>query len=325
MTAASALHVPGRGIAFILAAMFCISVNDMLIKSLSGGYPLHQIVLIRSIIGVAISFLFLSFEGGLAALRTGAPGLHGLRALLVVFANSAFYAALVAMPLATANALYFVAPLFVTLLSIPVLGERVGPRRLLAVLAGFGGVLVMLAPQFAGTGDGPGWLAVLPMLAAAGYAAMSVLTRKLGQASPASALAIYLQSAFIVVSLVVFAVAGDGRFAALVESESLRFLLRPWVVPAPQDFLPLGGLGVLSGLIGYSISQAYRSADASLIAPFEYVLLVFALGWGWAVFGEWPQPAVFAGAAIIIAAGIYLALRERRERRAAALAARRAP
>ena len=109
----SAVTHPARlGILCMVAGMFCISINDMLIKSLSGGYPLHELVLLRSAVGIGFSFVLLQIEGGVKLLRTGRYGLHLLRALLVVFANSALYAAIVAMPLAMANALYFVAPLF---------------------------------------------------------------------------------------------------------------------------------------------------------------------------------------------------------------------
>jgi S-adenosylmethionine uptake transporter len=243
-------------------------------------------------------------------LRTARPGLHILRAVLVVIANSALYAAIVVMPLATANAIYFVSPLIVTLLSIPVLGEAVGPRRLGAVVLGFGGVLLMIVPQLTAQEGAIGWAVLLPILAASGYAGMAVLTRKLGQTSRASALAIYLQAAFLVVSLMFFVVAGDGRFVDLNSNDSMVFLLRAWVWPAQADLLPLFGLGLLSAVVGYAMSQAYRLSRASDVAPFEYSLLLFALFWGWTIFGEWPAPTVFIGAGIIISAGFYIFLRE---------------
>ncbi len=227
----SAIPHARLGIFCMLAGMFLISVNDMLIKSLSGGYPLHQLVMFRALVGLVFTLFLLRMEGGWSLLRTGRPLLHLLRALLIVFANTMIYAAIVAMPLATANALYFVAPLFVTLLSIPILGEKVGPRRFAAIGLGFGGVLLMMTSQL-GTGEGAlGWLVILPVLAAAGYASMSVLTRKLGQTSRASALALHMQIAFIAISACVFLVAGDGRFAASTENESIRFLLRAWIWP----------------------------------------------------------------------------------------------
>ena len=302
------------GILFILVGMFLISLNDMLIKSLSGDYPLHEIVFIRSGIGIIFAFLILQFEGGLSLLRTAHPKLHILRAVLVVLANSAFYGAIVAMPLATANAIYFVAPLIVTVLSVPVLGETVGPRRLAAVVIGFCGVLLMIVPQMSGGADGIGWAVLLPVLAAAGYAGMAVLTRKLGQSSRASALAIYLQAAFVLISLAFFVVAGDGRFVDEASNPSMVFLLRAWVWPAAEDLWPMVGLGLLSAVVGYCMSQAYRLSRASVVAPFEYALLIFALFWGWTIFGEWPTPTVFAGAAIVIAAGLYVFLRENRDK-----------
>lgn len=303
---------PLLGIACMAIGMFAISLNDMAIKALSGDYPLHQLVFIRSVLGLAITLVILRFEGGLAALRVRSPGLHATRALFVVFANSAYYAAIVAMPLATASAIYFVAPLFVTLLAIPVLGESVGPRRILAVSIGFFGVLVILGPEIRSTA-GLGWVVVLPVLAAAGYASMSVLTRKLGATAPASVLAFWIQVAFILSGLVFFLTVGDGRFAEGDDvSESARFLLRAWMRPAPEDFWIFACLGIIAGTVGYTMSQAYRLAAASAVAPFEYLLLIYSLIWGWTVFGEWPVPTVFAGAAIIVASGVYIVLRERR-------------
>lgn len=304
-------HSPAAGIAFMIAGMFFISVNDMLIKGVSGDYPLHQVVMIRSLIGLACTLVFMQMEGGLHLLRVQQPRLHLLRGLLVVIANSAFFVALPMMPLATATAIYFVAPMFITLLSIPVLGEDVGIRRILAVLAGFGGVVVTMWSQL---NFGVGWVAFLPVLAAAGYAGMSVLTRRLGGAAAASTLAFYIQLSFVVVSAVFYLVAGDGRFLTDDTPPALYFLLRPWVWPQSQDMPALIGLGLASAIVGYTMSQAYRLARASAVAPFEYVLLIFALIWGWLIFDEWPAPTVFAGAAIIIASGIYIFLREERRR-----------
>ena len=306
------------GILCMLCGMFLVSLNDMLIKSLAGGYALHQIVFIRSVIGIVLTALMMRAEGGWRLIYTGRPVLHLVRALLIVFANSAMYAAIVAMPLAKATAIYFVAPLFVTLLSIPILGEKVGPRRFAAIGAGFGGVLLMMWPQLSGAGGGDtlGWLVVLPVLGAAGYATMSVLTRKLGAVTRASALAMHLQVAFLIVSVAMWWGAGDGRFVTAEQNDSMRFLLRAWVWPPVSDLLPICALGVTSALVGYVMTQAYRLSPASIVAPFEYVLLIYALFWGWTVFGEWPEPAVFVGAAVIIAAGCYVFLRADRKKHA---------
>ncbi|WP_432816832.1 DMT family transporter [Sulfitobacter sp. JB4-11] len=301
-----------HGIAFMLGGMFFVSLNDMLIKLLAGGYPLHQIIFMRSFVGLVLTFGMLMAEGGVSLLRTGKPMLHTLRCLCIIIANSCMYAAIVAMPLATANAIYFVAPLFVTLLSIPVLGEHVGPRRFAAIGAGFVGVLVMMMPELTAGSAGLGWVVVLPLFAAAGYASMSVLTRKLGATSRASALAIQIQLAFLAISAVMYFIAGDGRYLPDDASTSVRFLLRPWLWPSLWDALVFGGLGAVSAMVGYFMTQAYRLSPAAVVAPFEYVLLLYALFWGWTIFGEWPQPSVFMGVAIVIASGVYVFMREGR-------------
>ena len=113
-------------------------------------------------------------------------------------------------------------------------------------------------------------------------------------------------------SVLFYLVAGDGRFVDADSNGSLVFLLRAWIVPTGADLLPMAGLGFLSAIVGYTMSQAYRLSNASVVAPFEYVLLVFSLFWGWVIFGEWPVPAVFAGAAVVIGAGFYIFLRENR-------------
>jgi S-adenosylmethionine uptake transporter len=308
-----------RAIVFILVAMLCISVNDMLFKLLSGAYPLHQMVFMRAAIGICASLVFLRLEGGWRLLRTDRPVLHGLRAAAIVLANMLFFAALSAMPLGAATALFFVAPLLITLLAIPVLGEPVGKQRLAAVAVGLLGVAVMTAPGV-DWGEVPRWALVLPVLSAACYAVVQVLTRKLGARSAASAMAIYIQVAFILVSLGFWAVAGDGRFAEGLEPGPAEFLLRAWTRPGAGDLWVFGVLGCLSAMIGYALSQAYRLGTASVVASYEYVALPLAIFWGWLIFGEVPRPAVWTGTALIAAAGLWVFARERARDRALASA-----
>ena len=300
------------GIFFILAGMFAISINDVLIKQLSGGYPLHQLVFTRSLIGIALSFVILRFEGGLGLLRTRTPGLHLLRALMVVVSNMTFFAAIAVLPLAETTALFFAAPLMITLLSVPVLGEKVGPMRLSAVLIGFVGVLIMQRPweNLADT-DANRLVLMLPVLSALTYAINQVMTRKLGVSSKASALAIYIQATFIIVSAAFYLIAGDGRYAEGLHNPALQFLLRAWVWPHVNDVPYLLGLGLLSATVGYCLSQAYRVSSAATVAPFEYVGLPLAIFWGYSIFGEIPDVAVLVGIVLIAGAGLFVFLRER--------------
>ena len=147
-------ETPPLAIALIILGMVFMTVNDSLIKALGGDYPLHQMVFIRSAIGILFSLVILQFEGGFRELRTATPGLHLLRGLFVVMANMLYFAALAVMPMADAVATFFVAPLIITVLSVLVLKEQVGPHRVGAILVGFLGVLVMTRPGLSG-GDGP--------------------------------------------------------------------------------------------------------------------------------------------------------------------------
>lgn len=303
---------PQKGILLILVGCICISIQDVLIKELSGDYPLHQMVFARSTIGILFSLVFVQLEGGWQILKTDTPGLHLLRGLLVVMANMTFFTALAVMPLANASALFFVAPLMITLLSIPLLGEPVGPRRIGAVIVGFVGVLMMVRPGSSVADSVPGlFVLCLPILAAFFYALMQIMTRKLGLRSKPSALAVYIQATFIVVSSLFWLIAGDGRFTEGVTDESLIFLLRAWVWPAGGDIWLFVSLGVLSGTIGYTLSRAYASADAAVIAPFEYSNLVLAVIWGWLIFGHLPGVDTWMGITLIMGSGIYVFLRER--------------
>src|SRR6056297_194013 len=167
MTGPARAQNPTTGIAFILLGVLAISVNDMLIKFLSGGYPLHQMVFTRSAIGIVFSLIMVQFEGGWQVLKTGQPGLHALRGLMIVVANMSFFAALAVLPLAEATAVFFVGPLMITLLSIPLLG-----------------VVVMTRPwDTGGAREVPVYVYLLPVFAALTYALNQVLTRKLGVAS----------------------------------------------------------------------------------------------------------------------------------------------
>lgn len=307
------------GILFVLIGVFCISINDLLIKQLSGGYPLHQIVFVRSGIGILFSLAIVQFEGGWGILRTDHPWLHTTRGLLIVIANMTFFVALAVLPLADATALFFAAPLFITLLSIPVLREKVGPLRLSAVAIGFAGVVIMQRPWAdTGTLEVSRIVLLLPVLSALTYALNQLLTRKLGVSSKASAMAVYIQATFIIVSIAFYAVAGDGRFAEGATNGSVIFLLRAWVWPADSDIWVFAGLGVNSAIIGYCLSQAYRLADAATIAPFEYIGLPLAVIWGFVIFGDLPVIEVWIGITLILGAGLFVFLRERQKARVVA-------
>lgn len=309
-------ETPTQAIALIVLGMVFITINDSLIKFLGGDYPLHQLVFCRSFVGIIFTLVILQWEGGFRELKTSTPGLHLLRGLFVVLSNMLYFAALAVMPLANAVALFFVAPLLITLFSFVFLGEKVGPFRLGAIVVGFIGVLIMMiggldSPH---VGHLPTWVYALPIAAAAAYAAMQVMTRKLGVYSKASALAVYIQSTFLVVSMGFYVVAGDGRFAAGVEDASLIFLLRAWVMPTGNDWWLFLLLGISSGVVGYTLSAAYKLGNAATISSYEYLAMPMAFFVGWMFFSEVLEWPVIVGSGLIAGAGILVFYRERIKR-----------
>ena len=318
MTAETRIHNPAAGIALVIVAILAISVNDMLIKLLSGGYPLHQMVFTRSVIGIIFTLFLVQYEGGWQILRTRTPGLHLLRGMMLVTANLTFFSALAVLSLAEATAIFFVGPLLITLLSVPILGEKVGPMRLGAVVVGFIGVIVMTKPwQGSEARDVSVMIYLLPLIAAFTYAMTQVLTRKLAPSTKASVMAVYLQGLFIVVSAGFWVVAGDGHYAEGLESDSLIFLLRAWVWPEGRDLYLFVLLGLNAAVIGYTLAQAYRQADAAIVAPFEYLGLPLAVFWGWYIWGELPDAIVTLGILLILGSGVFVFLREQQKKRRA--------
>ena len=299
----------GYAIMFIVLGMFFISVNDMVIKRFSGEYPLHQMVFLRSAIGLLFTLILIQLEGGWRILKMDQPGLHALRAVMVFASNMTYFAALAVLPLPDATALFFIAPIMITVLSIPILGERVGSRRWGAVIVGFCGTLIMVRAQGSTRGDVSIWIYLLPILAAFFYATMQVLTRKLAK-TKASAMAFYIQITFVLFCGISGLIVGNGQFSDGVQHPSLVFLLRAWIVPSAADMSYFVLIGILATGVGYCLSQAYRSAPAATVAPFEYVLLPMSIMWGWVIFADWPGLPVWFGSAIIIAAGLYVIWRE---------------
>ena len=282
------------------------SINDVAIKFLSGGYALHQVVLIRSVIGLLIIlFCIAPLTSGWAVARTKRMKMHMLRGLFVVFANMTFFLGLAAMPLADAVAIFFISPLVITLFSVIFLGETVGPRRWAAIGIGFAGVLVMMRP-----GTAAFQLAsLLPLAAAFCYAGIHIITRRIGGTESAATMAFYIQLMFIIVGVLFGILVGDGRFGNQSDP-SLAFLFRAWSWPVVADYPIFLVIGVGIGIGGFLISQAYRVAEASFIAPFEYLALPISILWGMLVFEEFPDGWDYLGMGLILGSGLFMIWRD---------------
>ncbi len=294
------------GILLAIGGAVVLSMNDLAIKALSGDYALHQVILLRAFIGMALVLAVAGYSrAGLRQLVTHRHGAHLLRVCIVMVSNITYFVGLSLMPLADAVATAFVAPLFVTLMSAVILREQVGPRRWAAVAVGMAGVLIMTRP-------GAGMIqpaAILVLISAFCYASSHMMTRRMRDTESAMALNFYVQCGFIVVSLTFGWAVGDGHLAQAPGS-TFEFLFRPWHWPPLGDLWAFAATGVAVGVGGLMMSQAYRTTEAALVAPFEYVGMPMAIFWGAVVFGTFPDQTAWAGIALICGAGLYTLWRE---------------
>jgi drug/metabolite transporter (DMT)-like permease len=287
---------------FALAAMLCFSINDAGIKSLSEDYALHQIVLIRSFAAILILItLFMPQSEDLKLFKTKRLGMHLLRGLCIAFANIMFFLGLAALPLAEGTAIFFISPVLITIFSVVFLREKVGIHRWSAVILGFIGVLVIVQP---GT-DSFVLASLFPVCAAFGYATLHIITRKIGRTEGGPTMSFYIQITFIFVCLAFWLMTGDGRYSGQ-NSISLEFLLRAWQPVILEDLPLLFLVGAMSALSGYFVSQAYRIAEAGLVAPFEFVAMPLAVFWGFVIFGTIPGLTTILGMVLILSSGLYI-------------------
>lgn len=290
---------------FAAAAELCVgiaifSAQDAVIKALSGGYPVHEALVLRTVVALPILLVMVRRAGGL---RGAIPArvLIGRGAILLV-AYTSYYLALPAMPLASATALYFTAPLFLAALAGPITGEPAPRSTWAAVGIGFLGVVVMVRP-------GGGLFvpaALLPVLAAAAYAASQLLARRLN-AAPAATMSFYQNAAYLVGAFLLAAV--TRPFAHLAHDDpSVAFLVRGWAVPTPRDLALLALCGPIAAFGSPLLSNAYRRAGGA-IAPFEFTALVWSIILGLVVFGDAPGVGELVGAALIVGSAGYAVTR----------------
>lgn len=277
-----------RGIAIMLFAVATLSVMDAGMKLLAPHYPPMQVAALRGLSSwpLIAAWVLLTVPAS-SLLRVRWP-LHLLRGALAIGMLASFAYALRTLPLSTAYALFFVAPLLITALSVPFLGERVGPRRWVAIAIGLIGVLVILRPSGEGMWSLPG-LAVLA--AAFGYAVSAITVRVLGRSDSTQAMVFWL---------VTLLGLGAGLLAAA-----------QWQPIAPAHWWIVAGIGITGALGQWAVTEAFRDGEASAIAPFEYSALAWGAALDLALWGVLPGMLTWIGAGIIVVSGLYLAWRER--------------
>ncbi len=277
----------GRAILWLLFGVTGGLGLDLFAKEILRTYSLSEFVLIRSIIGLAI-FLALAprFFGGFRELRTKRLAWHALRTLLAVGAMYGFFYGLSQMPLVNALTLGYTAPLMVTALSVPFLGEHVGWRRWAAVVVGFIGTLVVLRP---GSADFS-FASVAILLAAFCYACQAIAARHLATEST--------------LSLSVYVVAGPLLFAGvMIDTDS-------WVTPDFGGWMLMTGAAIGSVIAWVGFINGYRASSPAILAPFEYLALIGGAIAGYLIWDEVPDRWAIVGAVIIISSGLYVVYRE---------------
>lgn len=277
-----------RGMLSMLLAVATFSLMDACLKVLAPHYAPMQVAALRGMSSWPLVAAWVLFDGGPRQLLRVRWPLHLLRGVLSIVMLASFAYALRSLPLAETYTLFFVAPLLITALAAIVLRERVDWRGWAAIIAGFGGTLIVLRP----TGAGMLTLAGLAVLVSAtGYAISAITVRVLGRSDPTQAMVFWMLT--------------------MTSLFALAFAWREWTPIRHEHWSVLIGLGVFGAIGQYAITDAFRRAAASRIAPLEYTALVWGITLDYTLWQTLPDAVTLTGAAVIIAAGLYLIRRER--------------
>jgi len=287
---------PLRGIALKLASVLVFIVMAAMIKATAAHVPAGQAVFFRSFFAIPVIVAWLVWRRELATgLRASQPMGHVWRGVVGTLAMGLGFAGLGYLPLPEVTAIGYAAPLLTVVFAAMFLGEEVRLFRISAVVLGLVGVLIVLAPRLSVSPDAAGMretLGALLVLGGAVFAALAqVFVRKLVQTERTAAIVFY--------------------FSLTATALSLVTLPFGWVWPTPAEVALLVGAGLLGGVGQILLTSSYREADASLVAPFDYASMIFALAIGYFVFAEVPTRTMLGGAALIVAAGILIIWRER--------------
>jgi len=297
---------PLRGMIYLSGGLAIFTVQDVIMKQLSGDYPLTEMAVIRCLTGLPLLALMMWMEGGWGAfVPRHAPLVFG-RAVLGFFSYTSWYLAIAALPLGDAATIYYSNPIIITALAAPILGEIIGWRRWAAVTVGFLGVVVVMRPG--AEAFDPAML--LAWASALFYAFAALVTRKASGRVTGSAFAFWATVVFGLGSGGLALVLGDGSFHEEGGHASLAFLTRAWAMPGWYDLALMALCGPIAAMSFYCLSQAYLLAPASVVTPFEYSSLPWAILFGFLLWGDLPDAWTWAGLALIVGSGIYVVRRE---------------
>lgn len=277
-----------RGIVAMLLAVVLFSFMDAGLKWLAPHYPAIQIAAMRAMASLPFVAVYIVWRGSARSLFKIRWPLHLLRGVLGIAMLALFTYGLKSLPLSEAYSLFFIAPLLITILSIPLLKEKVGLARWLAIFAGLIGVLIVLRPDTENMVS-LGSLAVL--VAAACYSVSAIAVRVISRTDSSDSMVFWAMTMIAV---------GAGAYAA-----------PNWQAINQNHFLVLAGIGITGFFGQVAITAAFQKAEASVVAPFEYSALAWGMGLDWLLWHTLPDSIAIAGAMVIIASGLYLIRKEK--------------
>lgn len=291
----------------ICAGALAVGLINVIVKSLSTGYPLSEFLVIRAASALPIMAGFVLWEAGFSGFRVVRPGIVLLRGCILFTGSLAFGLSVAQLAIADTVSIYFIMPLVIAGLAGLILGERVPVYRWIAIAAGFLGVLVIMNPG----SDVLKWGALIAFAGAVVESFGQVISRFMA-GNRTSTITFYQCLIALTGALGLTALFADGGLATS-SHKSLAFLTRPWIWPAAHDLALMVAAGPITALAIWLYVHAYKVALASFIAPFDYTSLVWAALFGFLFFSDVPPAATWIGAAIVAASGLYMLRRDRTE------------
>jgi len=273
------------GFLYMFLSVCTFSVMDLLVKW-SSDYPTGEVLFFRGFFGLLPTYFLIPKDKLKTFYKTKRSKEHLFRCLMGLMALIAIVIALRELPLAVVVSLSYAAPLFITVLSIFLLSEKVGVFRWLAVLIGFIGVIIIAEPGF----KGMNYLYFLPLIFCIGMAFVTITIRKLSTTEP-----IWLISIF---------------FTITISLAGLATIPMGWIMPNFQDFILLALIGVTGGSANLFLTQSYKLSEVSLVAPLKYLALIFAIIFGYLIWNEIPTVKTLAGASLVVLASLIIFRRE---------------
>jgi len=290
-----------KAVFWLSLGVLTFSLQDIAIKTVSGNYPVHEVIFTRCVVAIPFLLFLVAKSGGLQTLNSPRRGALIFRGVLLLFAYTSYFLAFPVMKLADIIALYSTVPLFVTALAGPVLGEKITLSRWGAVCLGFVGAIVMVQPGSSVFEAA----SLLPIFSALSYASAQIVARRIGLRDSSAVMSFY-QNLLYLLAAGILAIGITAWGSEYSGHKSLIFLLRQWEMPGLRDFLLIAACGPIAALGMTMLGEAYRLEEANIVASFEYTNLIWGTIWGYLIWAEMPGMNSIIGAGLIVGAGLLL-------------------